>query len=79
MRYMADPETYRRAAAEVLAGLDAGLAQEVGRRYPLADAAQAHADLESGATTGCLWLAPQVRTIAMTAKRAAAFTVAEVL
>jgi NADPH2:quinone reductase len=58
MRYMSDPESYRRAAADVVAMLQAGIVQDVGREYPLAQAALAQADLEAGRTTGCLVLVP---------------------
>jgi NADPH:quinone reductase len=58
MRYMADPATYQRAAAEVMAALAAGIAQDIGARYGLADAAAAQADLEAGKTTGCSVLIP---------------------
>jgi NADPH2:quinone reductase len=55
MRYMADRQRYRRAAAEVLA---TAIAPLPGRRYALADAAQAHRDLEAGTTTGSAHLVP---------------------
>jgi hypothetical protein len=55
MRYMADRERYRRAAAEVIA---TAIAPLPGRRYALADAAQAHRDLEAGTTTGSACLVP---------------------
>lgn len=58
MRYMNDPESYRRAAADVIAMLQAGIVQDVGRDYPLAQAASTHDDLEAGRTTGCLVLIP---------------------
>jgi NADPH:quinone reductase len=58
MRYMSDPESYRRAAADVIAMLKAGIRQDVGQEYPLAQAASAHADLEAGRSTGCLVLIP---------------------
>jgi NADPH2:quinone reductase len=58
MRYMSDPDSYRRAATDVIAMLQAGIAQDVGRDYPLTQAAAAHADLEAGRTTGCLVLIP---------------------
>jgi NADPH2:quinone reductase len=38
--------------------LQAGIVQDVGREYPLAQAALAQADLEAGRTTGCLVLVP---------------------
>jgi NADPH2:quinone reductase len=55
MHYMSDPGTYRLAAADVLATAPA---PTLGRSYRLADAARAHADLESGATTGSAYLVP---------------------
>jgi NADPH2:quinone reductase len=55
MHYMSDPGTYRLAAADVLATAPA---PTLGRSYRLADAARAHADLESGATTGSTYLVP---------------------
>jgi NADPH2:quinone reductase len=58
MRYMSDPESYRRAAADVIAMLQAGVVQDVGREYPLSEAGTAQADLEAGRTTGCLVLVP---------------------
>jgi NADPH2:quinone reductase len=58
MRYMSDPESYRAAAADIVAMIAAGIVQDVGRSYPLAQAAAAQADLEAGRTTGCLVLAP---------------------
>jgi NADPH2:quinone reductase len=54
MHYMSDRETYRRAAREVM---DAGIHPTLGRAYALDDAAAAHRDLESGATTGASFLA----------------------
>jgi NADPH2:quinone reductase len=58
MRYMGDPDSYRRAAGDVIAMLQAGIRQDVGQDYPLIQAAAAHADLEAGRTTGCLVLIP---------------------
>ncbi|MBV8511694.1 MAG: quinone oxidoreductase [Xanthobacteraceae bacterium] len=58
MRYMSDPDSYRRAAADVIAMLQAGIQQDVGQEYPLTQAASSHADLEAGRTTGCLVLTP---------------------
>ena len=56
MRHMSDPPSYRGAAREVVAMLCAGIAQEIGRTYPLREAAAAQADLAAGRTTGCLVL-----------------------
>ncbi len=58
MRYMADPDSYQRAAADVVATLQAGVRQDVGQEYTLAEAATAHADLEAGRTIGCVVLTP---------------------
>jgi NADPH2:quinone reductase len=58
MAYLGDAETYRRAAAELLAALADGLRPTIGRAYPLAEAAQAQADLEAGRTTGSIYLVP---------------------
>jgi NADPH:quinone reductase len=58
MRYMSDPDSYRRAAADVIAMLQAGIQQDVGQEYPLTQAASSHADLQAGRTTGCLVLMP---------------------
>jgi NADPH2:quinone reductase len=58
MRYMGDPDSYRRAAADVIAMLQAGIQQAVGEHYPLTQAASSHGDLEAGRTTGCLVLMP---------------------
>src|SRR5581483_5483747 len=51
MRYMSDPENYRRGAAAVLASLADGVLPLLGPRYALKDAAKAQAELEAGATT----------------------------
>lgn len=56
MRHMSDSASYRAAATEVIEMLRAGIAQEVGREYPLREAAAAQADLAAGRTTGCLVL-----------------------
>lgn len=58
MAYMAEPEAYRRGAAELFAVLRDGLAPAIGATYPLARAAEAQADLEAGRTTGSLLLLP---------------------
>ncbi len=58
LAYAGEPETYRAAGSAVLDLLAAGLAAPVGGTYPLAEAAAAHADLESGRTTGSLVLIP---------------------
>jgi NADPH2:quinone reductase len=58
MAYMSDAGAYRHAAAEVLTLLAAGVAPVIGAAYPLTEAAQAHADLEAGRTTGSVILIP---------------------
>jgi NADPH2:quinone reductase len=56
MAYMNDAGAYRQAAQAVLAALESGVLKGVGKAYWLSDAAQAHADLESGRTSGALYL-----------------------
>lgn len=56
MGYSSDPETYRPAAAETIAALADGIPPTIGKRYPLADAAQAQDDLEHGRNQGSLIL-----------------------
>jgi NADPH2:quinone reductase len=58
MAYMNDRDAYRRSAQAVLAALEAGAVKGVGKAYSLNDAAQAHADLESGLSSGALYLRP---------------------
>src|SRR5205823_1624875 len=58
MAYSADPAVYPVAAEAVLAAMRAGIVAEIGGEYPLAEAARAQADLESGRTTGSLLLIP---------------------
>jgi NADPH:quinone reductase len=58
MAYMNDVEDYRRAADAVLAALASGELDGAGAAYRLCDAAQAHADLEAGRTSGALYLKP---------------------
>ncbi len=58
MAYMGDLDRYRAAAAAVLAIIADGLEPVIGARYPLAEAAQAHADLEAGRTAGSVLLRP---------------------
>ena len=58
MAYMNRADDYRLAADAVLAALQAGVLQATGKPYPLRDAAQAHADLEAGRTSGSLYLVP---------------------
>ncbi|MFC3675798.1 quinone oxidoreductase family protein [Ferrovibrio xuzhouensis] len=56
MAYSSLPEHYQPAAQAVLAMLQAGLQVEIGARYPLAAAAEAHRALEAGQTTGSVLL-----------------------
>jgi len=58
MAYMNDLDAYRGAAAAVLEALRDGVLKAEGRAYRLSEAAQAHADLESGRTSGALYLKP---------------------
>ena len=55
MHYMADRETYRRAAIAVI---ESGLTPAAGRTFALAEVACAHAELEAGSTTGAVVLIP---------------------
>jgi NADPH2:quinone reductase len=55
MLFMADRDAYLRAAREAITGT---IAPQPGPSYPLADAARAHRELESGATTGAAVLIP---------------------
>ncbi len=56
--YANEPDTYRAAAAELFTALATWLHVPVGAEYKLAEAAQAHADLEAGRTTGSVLLVP---------------------
>lgn len=57
--FIADPDEFRWRAGEVFEAVRAGkLAPRVGQTYPLAEASQAHIDLESRATTGSIALIP---------------------
>ncbi|MCV9917244.1 quinone oxidoreductase [Pseudomonas sp. BT-42-2] len=52
-------EEYQQRAGDVLAALASGIIQpRIWRRYPLADVASAHADLEQGRAQGALILTP---------------------
>ncbi len=56
--YMTEVEAYRAAATAFLSRLEQGqLRASVGAVYPLADAAEAHRDLEARSTTGSILLA----------------------
>lgn len=58
--YVATPEELRWRATELFESILAGaLTIRIAKRYPLADAAEAHRDLESRRTTGKLLLVPQ--------------------
>ena len=57
--HTATAEEYQARAADVLAALEAGIiSPRIWARYRLADAAQAHADLESGRSSGAIILTP---------------------
>ncbi len=57
--HTATTEEYQARAADVLAALDAGIiSPRIGARHALADVAQAHADLESGRSSGTIILTP---------------------
>ena len=58
MAYMNQAADYRTAAGAVLAALQEGVLQATGKPYRLSDAAQAHADLEAGRSSGSLYLVP---------------------
>lgn len=54
--YANDPQLYKSGTDELLEMLVDGMVAPVGARYPLGEAARAHADLESGKTTGSVIL-----------------------
>jgi NADPH2:quinone reductase len=57
--YSGDPADYAASARTVLGMVASGaLKPHIGQRYPLADAAQAHRDLEAGKTIGSTLLIP---------------------
>jgi NADPH:quinone reductase len=58
MAYMNVKEDYRSAADAVLSAVQEGILHSAGKAYRLSDAAQAHADLEGGRTSGSLYLVP---------------------
>jgi len=60
MRFMTDLTLYREGAQAVLARLAAGLRVPIGLDLPLARAAEAHAALEAGRTSGAVLLRPDV-------------------
>ncbi|RAI01531.1 alcohol dehydrogenase [Acuticoccus sediminis] len=58
MAYSADPARYVAAAETVIEAFRSGIVGDVGGRYPLGDAADAHRALEGGQTQGGLVLLP---------------------
>jgi len=57
--YCSSPEDYTYSAKRVMEMLGSGAVKAtIGRRYPLAEAAQAHRDLEAGKTSGSTILVP---------------------
>ncbi|MBV9462168.1 MAG: quinone oxidoreductase [Bradyrhizobium sp.] len=56
MAYMNDADAYVAAAEAVLAALACGVLRAAGKAYRLSEAALAHAELESGLTSGALYL-----------------------
>jgi NADPH:quinone reductase len=56
MAYMNDAEAYAAAAEAVLAALAGGVLRSAGKAYRLSEAGKAHAELESGLTSGALYL-----------------------
>ena len=58
MAFMNVKEDYRSAADAVLSAVQEGILHSAGKAYRLSDAAQAHADLEGGRTSGSLYLVP---------------------
>ncbi|MBR0726125.1 quinone oxidoreductase family protein [Bradyrhizobium manausense] len=58
MAHMNDADAYRGSAERVLAAMAGGVLEVTGKAYDLRDAALAQADLESGHTTGALYLRP---------------------
>jgi NADPH2:quinone reductase len=59
MSYVHDRPMLENMAKDLIARVESGQVKiEVNQRYPLADAAQAHIDLESRKTTGSTVLMP---------------------
>lgn len=56
--HISDPQTYRDATADVLTMIRQDVTASIGATYPLAEAARAHADMETGKTAGSLLLIP---------------------
>jgi NADPH2:quinone reductase len=55
---VADLVKYHEAAEDLFAMAAAGLRVSIGAKYPLIEAARAHADLEARRTTGSILLVP---------------------
>jgi NADPH:quinone reductase len=58
MAYMNVKEDYRSAAEAVVSAVQEGILRSAGKAYRLGEAAQAHADLEKGRSSGSLYLVP---------------------
>jgi NADPH2:quinone reductase len=58
MAYMNVKEDYRSAAEAVLSAVQEGILRSAGKSYRLGEAAQAHAELEEGRSSGSLYLVP---------------------
>lgn len=58
MAYVSNADDYRAAANAVLSALASGELEGAGKAYRLSEVAQAHADLESGRSSGALYLKP---------------------
>jgi NADPH2:quinone reductase len=56
--YAADLVSYRRAARDLIAEVEAGMRIEIGATFPLAEAARAHRALEGRETVGSIVLVP---------------------
>ncbi len=54
--YSNEPALYRKATADLIAVLQQGMIQPIGAEYRLAEASKAHADIETGKTTGSVIL-----------------------
>jgi NADPH2:quinone reductase len=58
MAHSAQPDFYISGAAKVLEMIRSGVTSPIGGEFPLADAAHAHASIETGGSTGSLLLIP---------------------
>jgi NADPH2:quinone reductase len=56
MAYMNDADAYAVAAEAVLTAIAGDVLRVAGKAYRLSEAAQAHVELESGRTSGALYL-----------------------